>query len=247
MKKITFLFLAVILWSITTTTNFLDEQLKYTRVKEAFASKNEKLKKQLTQKQLTLKDINLLYVAYKQEDELEVYIKSKKDTRYQKLTTYSICSKSGVLGPKRKQGDEQVPEGFYYIDRFNPTSSYYLSLGINYPNQSDKLKSNAKNLGGDIFIHGYCVTIGCLPMTNDIIQEIYLLSVYAKNNNQQRIPVYIFPFKMNDENFNKYISNYKNNIELVSFWKNLKIGHNKFHETKSELSVKFDSKGNYIF
>ncbi len=53
--------------------------------------------------------------------------------------TYKVCALAGTLGPKRMEGDYQVPEGFYYINEFNPQSNYYLSLGINYPNESDKV------------------------------------------------------------------------------------------------------------
>lgn len=143
------------------------------------------------------------------------------------------------------EGDLQVPEGFYYIDRFNPASSYYLSLGINYPNESDKKKSDKPRLGGDIFIHGSTVTIGCMPMTDDKIKEIYLYAVYAKDNGQNKIPVYIFPFRMNDANFNHYKEQYSKT--LINFWNNLKEGHDLFQNTKKELKIKVDSEGNYIF
>lgn len=143
------------------------------------------------------------------------------------------------------EGDLQVPEGFYYIDRFNPASSYYLSLGINYPNESDKKKSNASRLGGDIFIHGANVTIGCMPMTDDKIKEIYLYAVYAKDNGQNKIPVYIFPFQMTDRNFYYYKKYY--NESLINFWDNIKKGYDIFQNSKKELNIKIDSNGNYVF
>ncbi|WGU69538.1 L,D-transpeptidase family protein [Capnocytophaga canimorsus] len=146
----------------------------------------------------------------------------KKEHTYRKIISYPICSRSGKLGPKRKQGDGQVPEGFYHIDRFNPSSNFYLSLGLNYPNLSDKRKSKVHDLGGDIFIHGACVTVGCLPMTDNYIKEIYLLATYARNNGQNKIPVYLFPFKMTDKNMQIYKGKYKYNEELISFWNNLK-------------------------
>lgn len=86
----------------------------------------------------------------------------------------------------------QVPECFYNIEIFNPASSYYLSLGINYPNLSDKIKGEKSKLGGDIFIHGSTVTIGCILITDDKIKEVYIYSIYAKENGQNKIP---FPFK----------------------------------------------------
>ena len=151
------------------------------------------------------------------------------------------------MGPKRKQGDNQVPEGFYHIDAFNPFSNFYLSLGLNYPNQSDRKKSKAANLGGDIFIHGDCVTIGCLPMTNDKIKEIYIYAIQARQSGQLKIPVYIFPFRQTDENMKKYKSTYQNNQELLGFWNNLKVGYDKFQKDFQELKVRVDANGNYLF
>ncbi|WP_300721246.1 L,D-transpeptidase family protein, partial [uncultured Brachyspira sp.] len=194
---------------------------------------------------IKLEELNILITAYKEENILEIYAKNKSDSIYKKIASYNIAAKSGILGPKRMEGDLQVPEGFYYIDRFNPASSYYLSLGINYPNESDKKKSNAKRLGGDIFIHGNNVTIGCLPMTDDKIKEIYLYALYSKDNGQNRIPVYIFPFKMNEENINHYQKYY--NKSIINFWENIKKGYNIFQNTKKELIIKTDSNGNYIF
>ena len=54
---------------------------------------------------------------------------------------------SGTTGPKRAEGDYQVPEGFYYINEFNPNSKYHLSLGLNYPNASDKILSDSIDPG----------------------------------------------------------------------------------------------------
>lgn len=103
---------------------------------------------------------------------------------------------SGGLGPKRREGDRQVPEGLYVIDRFNPDSAYHLSLGIDYPNASDRVRSDPKNPGSDIFIHGSDVSIGCLAMTDPVIEEVYAMAVRAREAGQRRIRVDIFPFRM---------------------------------------------------
>lgn len=239
--------LTLIFCSFAAQTNFLSEQMKYERVRNAVKEKEQFLTKNLKEKGLTFNDLNILIIAYKDNDELEIYAKKKNEKTYAILTSYKICSRSGQLGPKRKQGDNQVPEGFYYIDRFNPTSSFYLSLGLNYPNQSDKIKSSASNLGGDIFIHGSCVTIGCMPMTDDKIKEIYLYAINAKNNGQAKIPVYIFPFKMTEQNFTEYKKKYKENKNLLEFWTNLKIGFDKLAKEKKELNFKINSNGDYVY
>lgn len=84
-------------------------------------------------------------------------------------------------------------------------------------------------------------------MTDDHIKEIYLLAVYAKNNGQLKIPVYIFPFKMTDKNVELYKSQNKFTNELLLFWDELKIGYDKFNQEHKELKIKISEKGNYQF
>lgn len=240
-------FLGVLLSVLNLKADFLTEQKKFERVRVAIKEKQDFIVKKLKEQQLTTDNLHLLLVAYKDNDVLDVYAKNKQQITYKKILSYHICSRSGQLGPKRKEGDEQVPEGFYYINRLNPASNFYLSLGLNYPNLADQRKSNARNLGGDIFIHGSCVTIGCLPMTDNCIKEIYLLAVYAKNNGQSKIPVYIFPFKMGNQEMIKYQLKYKNNKALIDFWKNLKIGYDKFIKEQKELKIEVLDNGNYSF
>ena len=246
-KKTLIIILGIFSLSFTLQTDFLSEQRRYQRVRTAVAEKQQIIEGKLTENRITLNSLNLLIVAYKDDDILEVYAKNKQEATYKKILSYDICRRSGNLGPKRKQGDGQVPEGFYHIDRFNPSSNYYLSLGLNYPNLADKRKSTASDLGGDIFIHGSCVTIGCLPMTDNYIKEIYLLAVYAKNNGQAKIPVYIFPFQMTDKNMEDYKSKYVKDIELGAFWDNIKTGYDKFMKDKKELSISVDKNGDYTF
>ncbi len=228
-------------------SDFLANQKMYSRVRASIKEKKQTAIDQLQENGVTLANLNILIIAYKAEGLLNLYARNKADNKYQLLITYSICEDSGELGPKRKQGDYQVPEGFYYIDRFNPSSNFYLSLGLNYPNKSDRIKSNAGDLGGDIFIHGDCVTIGCIPMTDDKIKEIYLYATFAKQAGQHKIPVYIFPFKMTAPNLETYSSFNISNPELVSFWNNLKTGYDKFEEEKIALKVEVDNNGKYLF
>lgn len=240
-------FLGTLLFSSTLQTDFLTEQKKFERVRTAIKDKQDFIEKKLKENQIAIDNLNLLFVAYKDNDLLDIYAKTKKETTYKKILSYDICSRSGQLGPKKKQGDRQVPEGFYHIDRFNPTSNFYLSLGLNYPNLADKRKSKSSNLGGDIFIHGSCVTTGCLPMTDNYIKEIYLLAVHAKNNGQSKIPVYVFPFKMTNQNMTTYRGKYKDNKDLTSFWDNLKIGYDRFIKDQKELNIKVTENGDYIY
>ncbi|MDW3193144.1 MAG: L,D-transpeptidase family protein [Cytophagales bacterium] len=226
---------------------FLKDQKRYPRVRAAIAEKQVGIAETLANKDLAIDDFHLLMVAYKAEDRLLLYAKKGDASAYQFLAEYKICSKSGSPGPKRRQGDYQVPEGFYHIDRFNPASNFHLSVGLNYPNLSDRRKSDFERLGGDIFIHGACVTNGCLPMTDDKIKEIYLYAIHARNNGQEKIPVYVFPFEMTDENIRSYTEEYAENQKLLDFWSNLKPGYDRFHQHKKEVSFTVAKNGDYEF
>jgi murein L,D-transpeptidase YafK len=246
-KRIILLTVGIAFLSFTFKSDFLAEQKKFKKVRQAIKEKQLIIEKRLAANNLVTDNFYLLMVAYKKEGLLELFAKSKNEDMYKKLITYTICAQSGDLGPKRQEGDNQVPEGFYFINCFNPNSAFYLSLGINYPNQSDKQKSKSKKLGGNIFIHGSCVTIGCLPMTDEKIKEIYLYSVYAKRNGQVKIPVYIFPFKMDKKNMLIFKEKYKNNNEILFFWNNLKIGYDMFLKDSNELNVSTSENGDYRF
>lgn len=247
MKKTALILLACIALSFLPKTDFLAEQKKFERVKSAYTEKESVIEAPLKVHTISKDNLNILIVVYKEEQELDVYAKNKNESAYTKINSYKICASSGVLGPKRKQGDGQVPEGFYSIEKFNPASNYYLSLGVSYPNRADKLKSRAPNLGSDIFIHGECVTIGCIPMTNDKIKEIYIYAAQARQSGQANIPVYIFPYKMTAENSKMHSYKYKAQPELLKFWENIKEGYDKLMKNNKEVNYSVDGKGDYVF
>ena len=239
--------IAIILEASGPPGDFLTQQKHFEKVRTAIEEKQQIIETALAGNGLETANFNMLIIAYKDEEELEIYAKKKTESAYRILVSYRICSSSGELGPKRREGDYQVPEGFYHINMFNPYSRFFLSLGIDYPNLSDKRKSKASPLGGNIFIHGACVTIGCIPMTDEAIKEIYLYAVYAKNNGQTKIPVYLFPFRMTDDNFRKYSARFSSNRVLVDFWANLKTGYDKFALAKKDLKIGVDMAGNYQY
>ena len=220
-------------------SDFLGDQLNFERVRNAFDLKSEKLQEEFKHKYVSWPPQNIFIRSFKADLSLEVWL--KVGDKYKLFKTYDVCKASGKLGPKYKQGDHQVPEGFYYIDRFNPKSTYYLSLGINYPNMADQRRSDAADLGGDIFIHGSCVTVGCLPMTDDIIKELYVLCVLAKSNGQDKIPVYIYPYRFNI--LNNLI--YKTMSKHSEFWDGLVEDYQYFQLNRQLRFYEIDANGNY--
>lgn len=180
--------------------------------------------------------------AFKRDKELEVWVKAKEQNEFKHLLTYPICKNSGELGPKRKEGDRQVPEGFYHIDRMNPRSSFHLSMGLNYPNASDKIRGDQAEPGSDIFIHGGCVTVGCIPITNKKIEELYTLVTQAQNNGQAKVPVHVFPARMDKASF---LAHYDASPHQ-GFWKELLPVYQYFetHHRLPEVEVSDD--GAYV-
>ncbi len=95
-----------------------------------------------------------------------------------KVADFPIRAASGVLGPKLREGDHQVPEGVYQIIGLNPNSAYHLSMKLNYPNSFDLKWARAENRaqpGSDIFIHGKAVSVGCLAMGDQVIEQLFTL------------------------------------------------------------------------
>src|SRR3954467_3921903 len=163
----------------------------------------------------------VLIRTYKKEAELEVWKKARKG-RFVLLKTFPICRWSGQLGPKRKQGDRQTPEGFYAVTpgQMNPNSAYYLSFNIGYPNAYDRTHGGS---GAHLMVHGTCSSAGCYAMTDAQIAEIYALAREAFAGGQQAFQFQAYPFRMTAENMVKYRSD-----PNIAFWRQLKEGSDRF-------------------
>lgn len=224
---------------------FEANQLMHARVKHAYQSKEKKMLDLLQSKGIAKDQFQLYFRAFKKEMKFEVWAKNRKDRDYQLLVVYPFCQTSGTLGPKRREGDMQIPEGFYMTDRFNPESNFYLALEVNYPNQADRKLSDKQSPGGAIYIHGNCVTIGCIPLGDDKIMELYVLAVKARSFGQTNIPVHLFPFYMETKQMSEMLKKHQNDAKLCDFWKELKIGYDFFEKNKQIPLMNVDANGHY--
>lgn len=229
------------------SSTFKREQVRFPRVRTAIADKYLSIKQLFKENNIQYPPMAIFLRAFKKEGTLELWICSGQGKPYQLLKSYDICRSSGVLGPKRQEGDRQVPEGFYYIKHFNPASNFFLSLGINYPNESDSILGVRGNLGGEIYIHGGCATIGCIPITDDGIKELYLLAVEARSRGQTKIPVHIFPARLDDEGFERLQAEYTDDTALIEFWAQLKQGYDAFDKDRQIPDFDVDRQGRYVF
>jgi murein L,D-transpeptidase YafK len=228
--------------------SFLDFQRTLPRPGDALKRKEDTLQKQFKAKGFTWPAKYMYIRSFKYDSQLEVWVKDEAKDPYRLFKTYRVCALAGSLGPKRMEGDYQVPEGFYYIIEFNPRSMYHLSLGLNYPNASDKILSDSLRPGGDIYIHGSCVTVGCIPVKDDQIEELYILAAGAKNNGQDFIPVHIFPIRYNNKRSVDYLAQLaKTNTGLKTFAERLESVYDHFEITRQLPVIMVNNSGDYVF
>jgi len=168
--------------------------------------------------------------AFKEEAILELWVKSDEE-KFVLFKSYPIAGASGDLGPKLREGDHQVPEGFYYVAKrqLNPRSTFHLSFNIGFPNSYDAAH---KRTGSSIMVHGSDISIGCLAMTDPFIEEIYTICDAALSKGQQFFRIHIFPFEMTDERLAQATED-----KWFTFWKNLQTGYRWFEEKKIPPNV----------
>ena len=163
-------------------------------------------------------DTQIFVRIYKEESELEIW-KARDDGRYYHFKTYPICTWSGELGPKVRQGDKQAPEGFYTVTKrqMNPKSSYHLSFNLGFPNAYDRAHGRT---GDFLMVHGNCTSAGCYAMTDGLVEEIYALARDQFDAGHESFEVHAFPFRMTDANMARHRGS-----PHYRFWQTLKEGY----------------------
>jgi hypothetical protein len=101
--------------------------------------------------------------------------------------------------------------------------------------------------GGEIYIHGSCVTVGCIPLTDGPMEDLYILAAHAKNMGQDFIPVHIFPVKFNVQRSVDYMNNFiKEDANLKQFISRLEDAFYYFEKYHQLPVILIDEKGEYI-
>jgi murein L,D-transpeptidase YafK len=195
------------------------------RAKAAAARVRPGLERDLTAKGLHFGDPVFLR-AFKEEKQLELWIRRRDSGKFELFRTWPIAAQSGKPGPKLAEGDGQVPEGFYFVtpSAMKPDSAYHLAFNIGYPNAYDRQHGRTGSL---IMIHGNCVSVGCLAMTDEKIEEIYTLCDAALAGGQKFFRVHVFPFRMTPARMARETENV-----WFDFWKQLRDGCEAFEITR---------------
>lgn len=228
--------------------SFVDFQRSYPRVASAIKAKEDTLRAQFALAGLQWPAKQIYIRSFKWDSQLEVWVRSGNKEAFKLFKTYKVCAMAGSLGPKRLEGDYQVPEGFYYINEFNPNSAYHLSLGLNYPNSSDKILSDYDRPGSNIYIHGNCVSTGCIPISDIPIEELFIIASNVKQQGQEFIPVHVFPVRYNVKKSMEYLENIiKENESLSAFNKNIRAAYDYFEAKKQLPIIMVNQRGEYVF
>ena len=209
---------------------FLESQRHHARFRTAEARRLEEVVSDFHAVGAAWPPRGLYLRAFKLEGVVELWARAERGERFVPVRRFDICMASGVLGPKRFSGDLQVPEGHYEIEAFNPTSRYHLALRVSYPNADDRRFAAANGLepGGDIMIHGNCVTIGCLPLRDAPMEALYVAAVYARSRGVARLPVDLHPCRYADETCRVALARHP---EFADLWAGLSATDARFEAT----------------
>jgi len=224
-----------------------EAQASAPRVQAARQRRSADIRALFAQAGLDYPPAQILLRGFKNEDRLELWARPLGAKAYVHLKEYAICMRSGTLGPKRRRGDMQVPEGFYTITAYNPRSSFLLAMLVSYPNRSDRIRRAGRDTGGDICIHGDCVTIGCIPLTDRWIEELYLICLDTARLRRNPTLVHLFPGRLDGKAWEKLKAQAGNDQALIRFWQELKEGYDRFERTRIPARFTIDKTGAYRF
>ncbi len=179
---------------------------------------------------------------FKEENELEVWMRGIGDSHYTLYKVYRLQGWSGKLGPKLKEGDRQVPEGFYYVSasRLRPETRHFLGVDLGFPNEYDTYHGRT---GSGLMIHGGKNDTGAFVLSPGDMSEVYALSDAALQSGQRLFRVNVFPFRMTDKRMEQ---EWKKQPEWIDFWVNLKEGYDFFENANFPPDVSVNA-GEYAF
>ncbi len=172
--------------------------------------------------------------VFKEEEELELWMRKKGESHYTLFKIYRIGHWSGQLGPKLVDGDGQGPEGFYHagLSQFRPETRHHLGIDIGYPNEFDRYHGRT---GSDIMIHGGDSSAGSFALSEADMEELYSLAVGAIGSGQEFFRVNVFPFRMTDKRMEQ---EWKRQPKWIDFWSNLKEGYDFFENVNRPPDVR---------
>jgi murein L,D-transpeptidase YafK len=122
-----------------------------------------------------------------------------------------------------------------------------LSLGINYPNISDRIMGDSAKPGSAIYIHGDCVSVGCIAINDEQIEEVFMMVSTARANGQEFVPIHIFPARFNNAKAVEPLSRIvKENASYVPILKTMQSVFYYFEQNRALPPVLVNRNGEYV-
>lgn len=221
------------------------------RLKKIRARVEPKLIAQYRDAGLSYPPKRALLRVFKHERVFEMWAADAADTPMTRIESVPICAASGELGPKRRQGDEQVPEGVYAIHRYNAWSGFHMSLRVNYPNRSDRARGFRPSLGGAIMVHGGCASIGCVAIENEAIERVFVATLDASRAGKQQPAIHMLPTRFDAEAWTRLdaradAAGEPEATQLRTLWRELEAVDAAFAASKTIPTVAIDDHGAYV-
>lgn len=179
---------------------------------------------------------------FKEEAELEVWLKGRGEPEFKLFKVYRIAESAGVPGPKLREGDGQAPEGFYSgsILSLRPETKHHLGIDLGYPNDYDAYHGYT---GSDMMIHGGVHAAGAFALSREAIEDLYALAEAGLEAGQAQVAINIFPFRLTDSRMDQVVDK---RPRWHDFWINLKEGYDYFENVRLPPRVAV-SEGRYRF
>ncbi len=207
----------------------------------------------IKQKGLKYDQLDILLIAYKNDLLLQIWIKGKNsNSKFLPLTSFKITDSSvAIPGPKSEYGDRLAPEGYYTLEYYPSFrwSDFYLAFRVSYPNEADLIRRRywgiSNKSGGDINIHGNCISIGCIPIGNPDMEELFFL-IRTNQKNGSNINVLLLPFDFKKIGLHDLKEDaYNGNRKLYAFWQSLEKIDKYFQNTRMIPNLSIDQTTGY--
>lgn len=179
---------------------------------------------------------------FKKEQELELWMQARGHADFTLFRVYRLQASSLTPGPKRREGDRLIPEGFYY-----QTASQYREhdqsvgdreeIDLGYPNDWDRLDADVS--GAAVLAVGASRDSVCLLSAEDMA-EVKTMIGAAFSSGQRVLRLHLFPFRMSDEMMSR---EWNESSASADFWMKLKEGYDFFENAGFPPNVTVDSSG----
>lgn len=195
--------------------------------KSLCAAASARLEPELRQSGFSSGDAMVLR-AFKEEAELEVWLKPRHEPLYALFKIYRITVSAGRPGPKLREGDGQAPEGFYRVGpgALRPETRHHLGIDLGYPNDYDRYHGRS---GSELLLHGGSSAAGAYALSPEAMEEVYALAAAAFRAGQKELQIHLFPFRLSDKRMDRVVAE---GTRWTEEWIGLKEGFDFFENVK---------------